>query len=63
MLTPACNYVYTVEPANVEYILKTNYGKGSTGPRSGRGRRQQEERRDSLVASAVHSLRTDPPRG
>ncbi|KAG2568177.1 cytochrome P450 704C1-like isoform X2 [Panicum virgatum] len=33
MLTPACNYVYTVEPANVEYILKTNfanYGKGST---------------------------------
>ena len=33
MLTPTCNYVYTVEPANVEYILKTNfanYGKGST---------------------------------
>jgi cytochrome P450 len=31
MLTPTCNYVYTVEPANVEYILKTNfanYGKG-----------------------------------
>ncbi|KAK3143931.1 hypothetical protein QOZ80_4AG0306760 [Eleusine coracana subsp. coracana] len=31
MLTPICNYVYTVEPANVEYILKTNfanYGKG-----------------------------------
>jgi cytochrome P450 len=32
MLTPTCNYVYTVEPANVEYILKTNfanYGKGA----------------------------------
>jgi cytochrome P450 len=31
MLTPTCNYVYTVEPDNVEYILKTNfanYGKG-----------------------------------
>jgi cytochrome P450 len=31
MLTPTCNYVYTVEPANVEYMLKTNfanYGKG-----------------------------------
>ncbi|KAJ3684277.1 hypothetical protein LUZ61_013441 [Rhynchospora tenuis] len=31
MLTPFCNYVYTVDPANVEYILKTNsanYGKG-----------------------------------
>ncbi|XP_066346247.1 cytochrome P450 704C1-like [Miscanthus floridulus] len=31
MLTPTCNYIYTVEPANVEYILKTNfanYGKG-----------------------------------
>ncbi|XP_020084747.1 cytochrome P450 704C1-like [Ananas comosus] len=31
MLTPSCNYVYTVDPANVEYILKTNfanYGKG-----------------------------------
>ncbi|ONM14754.1 cytochrome P450 family 704 subfamily A polypeptide 2 [Zea mays] len=33
MLTPTCSYIYTVEPANVEYILKTNfgnYGKGST---------------------------------
>ncbi|CAN6229252.1 unnamed protein product [Urochloa humidicola] len=33
MLTPTSNYVYTVEPANVEYILKTNfanYGKGNT---------------------------------
>ncbi|RCV35035.1 hypothetical protein SETIT_7G206600v2 [Setaria italica] len=33
MLTPTCNYVYTVEPANVEYMLKTNfanYGKGAT---------------------------------
>nr|CAB3485492.1 unnamed protein product [Digitaria exilis] len=33
MLTPTCNYIYTVEPANVEYILKSNfanYGKGST---------------------------------
>jgi cytochrome P450 len=32
MLTPTCSYIYTVEPANVEYILKTNfanYGKGS----------------------------------
>uniref|UniRef100_A0A0A9EHW0 CYP704A10 n=1 Tax=Arundo donax TaxID=35708 RepID=A0A0A9EHW0_ARUDO len=32
MLTPTCSYVYTVEPANVEYILKTNfanYGKGT----------------------------------
>ncbi|KAF7017697.1 unnamed protein product [Triticum aestivum] len=32
MLTPTCNYVYTVEPANVEYILRTNfanYGKGT----------------------------------
>ncbi|KAK3143932.1 hypothetical protein QOZ80_4AG0306770 [Eleusine coracana subsp. coracana] len=31
LLAPTCNYVYTVEPANVEYILKTNfanYGKG-----------------------------------
>jgi cytochrome P450 len=31
MLTPTCSYIYTVEPANVEYILKTNfanYGKG-----------------------------------
>ena len=31
MLTPTCNYVYTVEPANVEHILKSNfaiYGKG-----------------------------------
>jgi hypothetical protein len=31
MLAPTCSYVYTVEPANVEYILKTNfanYGKG-----------------------------------
>jgi hypothetical protein len=30
MLTPFCSYVYTVDPANVEYILKTNfanYGK------------------------------------
>jgi hypothetical protein len=30
MMTPFCNYVYTVDPANVEYILKTNaanYGK------------------------------------
>ncbi|KAJ0984149.1 hypothetical protein J5N97_002505 [Dioscorea zingiberensis] len=30
ILTPTCNYVYIVEPANVEYILKTNfsnYGK------------------------------------
>nr|AGT16154.1 hypothetical protein SHCRBa_046_L16_R_150 [Saccharum hybrid cultivar R570] len=28
---PTCSYIYTVEPANVEYILKTNfanYGKG-----------------------------------
>ncbi|TVT99725.1 hypothetical protein EJB05_54925, partial [Eragrostis curvula] len=32
MITPTCSYVYTVEPANVEYILKTNfanYGKGA----------------------------------
>jgi len=32
MLTPSSSYIYTVEPANVEYILKTNfsnYGKGS----------------------------------
>ncbi|KAF7027915.1 hypothetical protein CFC21_039904 [Triticum aestivum] len=32
MLTPTCNYVYTVDPANVEYILRTNfanYGKGA----------------------------------
>ncbi|KAL5214698.1 hypothetical protein ABZP36_003850 [Zizania latifolia] len=32
MLTPTYNYVYTVDPANVEYILKTNfanYGKGT----------------------------------
>ncbi|KAK1684844.1 hypothetical protein QYE76_045692 [Lolium multiflorum] len=32
MLTPTCNYVYTVDPANVEYILRTNfanYGKGT----------------------------------
>ncbi|CAD6259926.1 unnamed protein product [Miscanthus lutarioriparius] len=32
MLTPTSSYIYTVEPANVEYILKTNfanYGKGS----------------------------------
>ncbi|KAJ8512489.1 hypothetical protein OPV22_002923 [Ensete ventricosum] len=32
ILTPFCNYVYTVDPANVEHILKTNfanYGKGS----------------------------------
>ncbi|WVZ86793.1 hypothetical protein U9M48_033525 [Paspalum notatum var. saurae] len=32
MLTPTCSYVFTVEPANVEYILKTNftnYGKGA----------------------------------
>ncbi|CAL5025872.1 unnamed protein product [Urochloa decumbens] len=32
MLTPTSNYIYTVEPGNVEYILKTNfanYGKGS----------------------------------
>ncbi|KAG8065892.1 hypothetical protein GUJ93_ZPchr0004g39238 [Zizania palustris] len=32
MLTPTNNYVYTVDPANVEYILKTNfanYGKGT----------------------------------
>ncbi|KAJ4811902.1 Cytochrome P450 704C1 [Rhynchospora pubera] len=31
MLTPFGNYIYTVDPANVEYILKTkfsNYGKG-----------------------------------
>ncbi|KAH7664630.1 Abieta-7,13-dien-18-ol hydroxylase protein [Dioscorea alata] len=31
MLTPSCNFVYTVDPVNVEYILKTNfanYGKG-----------------------------------
>ncbi|KAL6651239.1 hypothetical protein ACP70R_010164 [Stipagrostis hirtigluma subsp. patula] len=31
MLAPTCSYVYTVEPANVEYILRTNfanYGKG-----------------------------------
>lgn len=30
MLTPSCNYVYTIDPVNVEYILKTNfanYGK------------------------------------
>uniref|UniRef100_A0ACD6AJ25 Uncharacterized protein n=1 Tax=Avena sativa TaxID=4498 RepID=A0ACD6AJ25_AVESA len=33
MLTPTCNKVYTVDPANVEYILRTNfsnYGKGRT---------------------------------
>ncbi|OEL17280.1 Cytochrome P450 704C1 [Dichanthelium oligosanthes] len=33
MLTPFSNYIYTVEPGNIEYILKTNfanYGKGST---------------------------------
>ncbi|XP_034601869.1 cytochrome P450 704C1 [Setaria viridis] len=32
MLTPTSNYIYTVEPGNIEYILKTNfanYGKGS----------------------------------
>lgn len=32
MLTPTCSYVYTVEPANVEHILRTNfanYGKGA----------------------------------
>ena len=32
MLTPTCNHVYTVDPANVEYILRTNfanYGKGA----------------------------------
>ncbi|URD97297.1 cytochrome P450 [Musa troglodytarum] len=32
ILTPFCNYVFTVDPANVEHILKTNfanYGKGS----------------------------------
>ncbi|PKA60456.1 Cytochrome P450 704C1 [Apostasia shenzhenica] len=32
ILTPFCNYVYTVDPVNVEYILKTNFpnfGKGS----------------------------------
>ncbi|KAH0464795.1 hypothetical protein IEQ34_004898 [Dendrobium chrysotoxum] len=31
ILTPFCNYVYTVNPDNVEYILKTNFanfGKG-----------------------------------
>ncbi|XP_073000900.1 cytochrome P450 704C1-like isoform X1 [Typha latifolia] len=31
ILTPFCNYVFTVDPNNVEYILKTNfanYGKG-----------------------------------
>jgi cytochrome P450 len=31
-LTPTSNYIYTVEPGNIEYILKTNfanYGKGS----------------------------------
>ncbi|XP_039122810.1 cytochrome P450 704C1-like [Dioscorea cayenensis subsp. rotundata] len=31
MLTPSINYVYIVDPSNVEYILKTNftnYGKG-----------------------------------
>ncbi|KAL6882675.1 hypothetical protein ACP4OV_011365 [Aristida adscensionis] len=31
IVAPTCSYVYTVEPANVEYILKTNfanYGKG-----------------------------------
>ncbi|KAH0466050.1 hypothetical protein IEQ34_006153 [Dendrobium chrysotoxum] len=31
ILTPFCNYVYTVDPDNVEYILKTNFanfGKG-----------------------------------
>ncbi|KAJ1272336.1 hypothetical protein BS78_06G194000 [Paspalum vaginatum] len=31
MLTPTCNYVYTVEPANVEYILKTNFGNYGKG--------------------------------
>ncbi|KAG2568175.1 hypothetical protein PVAP13_7NG297500, partial [Panicum virgatum] len=32
VLTPACNDVYTVDPANVEYVLKANfanYGKGA----------------------------------
>ncbi|KAI0520462.1 hypothetical protein KFK09_007938 [Dendrobium nobile] len=31
ILTPFCNYVYTVDPDNIEYILKTNFanfGKG-----------------------------------
>ncbi|KAJ3680064.1 hypothetical protein LUZ60_016342 [Juncus effusus] len=31
MFTPFCNYVYTVDPSNVEYMLKSNfsnYGKG-----------------------------------
>ncbi|KAE8782135.1 hypothetical protein D1007_44518 [Hordeum vulgare] len=32
MLTPTCNWVYTVDPANVEHILRANfanYGKGA----------------------------------
>ncbi|XP_006652670.1 cytochrome P450 704C1-like [Oryza brachyantha] len=32
MLTPTCNYVYTVEPANVEHILKTNFANYGKGP-------------------------------
>ncbi|KAJ4759432.1 Cytochrome P450 704C1 [Rhynchospora pubera] len=32
MLTPSRNYIYTVDPANVEYILKTNAANFGKGP-------------------------------
>ncbi|KAM0946756.1 putative abieta-7,13-dien-18-ol hydroxylase [Dioscorea sansibarensis] len=31
MLTPSCNFVYTVDPVNVEYILKTNFANYCKG--------------------------------
>ncbi|KAM0946757.1 putative abieta-7,13-dien-18-ol hydroxylase [Dioscorea sansibarensis] len=31
ILTPYCNYVYTVDPVNVEYILKTNFANYCKG--------------------------------